>query len=192
MSTVVVVVAGADALSPAARRRRPPSRSRRRRCRRRCCDRDGSPAPPPLPEPAAGAVDQEDVRPPVVVVVEDRDATAGGLEDVVLRALSTDHRAGAEARLWPPGRGSPRTRRCDRLLARVRHRALLIRRADTEIGERTDGFVPSMTHERQEDDSGKASRAVRSCVFSHLAPNFRPGGGQLNCEDRLAKDSRSS
>ena len=48
----------------------------------------------------ARAVDQEDVRPPVVVVVDDGDAAAGGLEDVVLGPFAADDRARVE-----PGRG---------------------------------------------------------------------------------------
>src|SRR6185503_2864545 len=44
----------------------------------------------------ARAADEEDVRPPVVVVVQDRGAAPGRLEDVLLLALPPDHGPGGE------------------------------------------------------------------------------------------------
>src|SRR5205814_1707894 len=94
--TVVVVVAGADRLSPAG-------------CREAgFAGHVGERAVVVIPVQVAHrgglsvrrlqacAVDQKNIRPPVVVVIEDGDAAARCLEDVLLAALAADDRARGE------------------------------------------------------------------------------------------------
>src|SRR5262249_42320385 len=92
---VVVVVAGADALAPAA--------AGDAGLRGDVGERAVAVVPIEMAHwcgvvrrRQAGAVDEKDVRPAVVVVVEDRDAAAGRLEDVLLGALAADDGAGLE------------------------------------------------------------------------------------------------
>ena len=94
--TVVVVVAGRNALSPSAGAKARLARHINERAvplvaiemARRCVVDPGS--------RPAGAVEQEDVRPIVVVVVDDGEAAPGCFQDVVFGAFSTDDRACAE------------------------------------------------------------------------------------------------
>src|SRR5207247_6623749 len=90
---VVVVVAGADALPPSAS-----AHARLLSDVHECAVAAVSIQMAPRRGVAGrgfetGAVDEKNVGPAVVVVIQDRDASAGGFEDVVLGVFAADDRA---------------------------------------------------------------------------------------------------